>query len=64
MSPKVLTKRGSLQRGLRLQEVARSSVGVTKGLEAARLRLKQLLEEATFWRARLTKTESAMADAL
>ena len=57
-------RRVGLKRALRLQEAARDSVGVTEGLEAARLRLKQLLEEARFWRARLAETESAMADAL
>lgn len=57
-------RRVGLKRALRLQEAARDSIGVTEGLEAARLRLKQLLEEARFWRARLAETESAMADAL
>lgn len=57
-------RRVGLKRALRLQEAARDSVGVTEGLEAARLRLKQLLDEVKFWKDRLTETESAMADAL
>lgn len=57
-------RRVGLKRALRLQETARGSVGVTEGLEATKLRLKQLLEEVKFWKDRLTETESAMADAL
>lgn len=56
--------RVGLRRAQALQEIARRSIGVRAGLEAARLRLRQFLEEVAFWQAQLTETETAMAKAL
>jgi len=52
------------KRAVQLLAVARDSVGVTEGLDAARLRLGQVLAEIRFWQGQLTQTEEAMARAL
>ena len=57
-------RRVGLKRAQALQEAARQSVGVPYGLDAARLRLRQILQEVTFWQERLAETEAAMAEAL
>jgi transposase len=57
-------RRVGLKRALQLQEAAKDSIGVSEGLQAARLRLRQCLEEVEFWKARLDETEAAMANAL
>lgn len=56
--------RVGLKRAQKLQEAARRSVGVPYGQAAARLRLRQILQEVAFWKERLTETETAMAEAL
>lgn len=48
-------------RAVQLLAAAQGSVGVTEGLYAARLRLKQILAEIRFWQGMLTQTEEAMA---
>lgn len=57
-------RRVGLKRAQALQEAARRSIGVPYGLAAARLRLRQILQEVTFWQERLAETEAAMAEAL
>lgn len=47
-----------------LLEMAKQSVGVPEGLEAARLRIRQCVAEIEFWQKQLSEIESAMAEAL
>lgn len=56
--------RVGLKRARALQEAARRSIGVKSGMESARLRLRQFLNEVTFWQTCLTETEKALAEAL
>lgn len=48
-------------RAVQLLAAAWGSVGVTEGLNAARLRLGQVLAEIQFWQGQLAQTEEAMA---
>jgi len=57
-------RRVGLRRAQDLQEAARRSIGVPYGLDAARLQLRQILQEVIFWKERLAETEAAMAEAL
>lgn len=56
--------RVAMKRALELQAVAKDSIGVRHGLDAARLRLRQCLAELAFHKAQITETEAAMASAL
>ncbi len=57
-------RRVGLKRAPQLQEDAKDSIGISEGLQAARLRLRQCLDEVEFWKARLDETEAAMTEAL
>lgn len=57
-------RRVGLKRALALQEAARQSIGVKQGLEAVRLRMRQILREVAFWHEQQAETEAAMAEAL
>lgn len=52
------------KRAVLLLAAAQESIGVPEGLDAARLRLTQCLEEIFFWQKQLTQTEAAMEKAL
>ena len=56
--------RVGLKRAMRIQEAARESIGVKEGLTAARIRLRQHLEEVAFWHSQMAETEAAMAKGL
>lgn len=51
-------------RVLKLRDAARMSIGVTEGLEASRLRLNHLLQEAQSVSGMITQVEKSMAEAL
>lgn len=57
-------RRVGFKRAQNLQEAARRSIGVPFGLQAARLRIGQILREVAFSKDRLEETEAAMAEAL
>lgn len=56
--------RVSLKRASEIRQAAATSVGVRSGFTAAKLRLRQLLDEIDFCQARLAETEEAMHAAL
>lgn len=60
----VTKSRVGLKRVLKLREAASRSIGVTEGLEASRLRLKHLLQEAQYVSSMIDEVEAAMAEAL
>lgn len=56
--------RVSAKRTHEIRQVAANSIGVRYGLKAARLRLRQLLDEIAFYGERLRETEEEMGTAL
>lgn len=56
--------RVGLKRVMKLREAAAQSIGVRHGLAAARLRLRQDMEDIAHYQARIAETEAAMAEAL
>lgn len=53
-----------LQRAQALQRAARGSIGVRHGLDATRMRLKQIAADVERWKRQLVDIETAMASAL
>lgn len=62
---KIATKsRVGVKRARALREAAMRSIGVRKGLKAARIRLKTILADIDRWRKQMVEVQAAMAKAL